>query len=128
MYWFSTDSVSSSEVSRYDLVLDATTKLLKHSTISSPSVIIFSGFNPSRGWKALDDGDDVNDKLSLELRYIAKKVVKVYANGSNGVFVLGRYRVLEVMFGVKKGFSAYVSAGSGSGGSIRRIQLMDMAY
>ncbi|GJV61095.1 hypothetical protein Tco_1467195 [Tanacetum coccineum] len=29
----------------------------------------------------LDDGDDANEKLSLELRYIAKKVVKVYANG-----------------------------------------------
>ncbi|GJT12826.1 putative nucleotidyltransferase, ribonuclease H [Tanacetum coccineum] len=36
------------------------------------------------GWKALDDGDDVNDKLSLELRYIAKKFVKVYANGVFG--------------------------------------------
>ncbi|GKE24155.1 hypothetical protein Tco_1435667, partial [Tanacetum coccineum] len=60
-------------------------------------------------------------------------VVKVYANGSKrGVWktpqVFGKYRVLEVMFGVKKGFPADVSAGSGSGGSIRRIQLMDMAY
>ncbi|GJZ64915.1 hypothetical protein Tco_0621611 [Tanacetum coccineum] len=81
------------------------------------------------GRKALDDGDDVNDKLSLELRYIAKKVVKVYENGSNGAFGKPRkYRDPKVMFWVKKGFSAYVSAGSGSGGSIRRIQLMDMTY
>nr|GEZ59914.1 hypothetical protein [Tanacetum cinerariifolium] len=81
-------------------------------------------------WKALDDGDDVNDTLSLELRYIAKKIVKLYANGSKrGVWktpqVSGKYQVLEVMFGVKKEFSADVSAGSGSGGSIRRIQLLD---
>ncbi|GKD73056.1 hypothetical protein Tco_1331338, partial [Tanacetum coccineum] len=31
------------------------------------------------------------------------------------------FRVKEVEFWVKKGFSAHVSAGSGSGGSIRRI-------
>nr|GEV47690.1 hypothetical protein [Tanacetum cinerariifolium] len=65
--------------------------------------------------QALDDGDDLNDKLSLELRYIAKKVVKVYANGSKrGVWktTQGKYQVLEVMFGVKMGFYA----GSGSGG------------
>ncbi|GKC40464.1 hypothetical protein Tco_1052848, partial [Tanacetum coccineum] len=68
-------------------------------------------------WKALDDGDDVNDKLSLELRYIAKKIVWVLE-------VFGKCRALEVMFGVKRGFSA----GSGSGGSIRRIQVMDTAY
>ncbi|GKE65909.1 hypothetical protein Tco_1520070, partial [Tanacetum coccineum] len=38
------------------------------------------------------------------------------------------YRVLEVVFWVKKGNSAHVYAGSGSGGSIRRVQSMDMAY
>ncbi|GJV40432.1 hypothetical protein Tco_1418872 [Tanacetum coccineum] len=38
------------------------------------------------------------------------------------------YRVLEVVFWVKKGNSAHVYAGSGSGGSIRRVQSMDTAY
>ncbi|GJZ51952.1 hypothetical protein Tco_0606467, partial [Tanacetum coccineum] len=37
------------------------------------------------------------------------------------VFV--KFRVKEVMFWVKKGSSVHVSAGSGCGGSIRRIQL-----
>nr|GEV57487.1 hypothetical protein [Tanacetum cinerariifolium] len=58
---------------------------------------------------SMDDGDDVNDKLNLELRYIAKKVVKVYANG------------------LKRGVWK-TPQGSGSSGSIRRIQLMDMAH
>nr|GEV92306.1 hypothetical protein [Tanacetum cinerariifolium] len=72
----------------------------------------------------MDDGDDVNDKLSLELR-----LLKCLQMGQNGVFGKHRkYQDLEVMFGVKKGFSAYANVGSGSGGSIWRIQLMDMAY
>ncbi|GKB67457.1 deoxyhypusine synthase isoform X2 [Tanacetum coccineum] len=37
-------------------------------------------------------------------------------------------KVKEVEFWVKKGFSAHVSTGSGSGGSIWRIQVLDMAY
>ncbi|GKD41746.1 hypothetical protein Tco_1261953 [Tanacetum coccineum] len=80
-------------------------------------------FNSS-GWKSLDDGDDANEKLSLELR-----LLKCMQMGQNRVFGKPRkYRVLEVMFGVKKGFPADVSTGSRTGGSIQRIQLMDMAY
>nr|GEU37604.1 hypothetical protein [Tanacetum cinerariifolium] len=59
--------------------------------------------------ESMDDGDDVNYKLSLELRYIAKKVVKVYVNGSKrGVW--------------------QTPQGFGSVGSIRLIQYMNMAY
>nr|GEZ14749.1 hypothetical protein [Tanacetum cinerariifolium] len=41
--------------------------------------------------------------------------------------VLGRFGLRKSRLG-QKGFSAHVSTSSGSGGLIRRIQLMDMAY
>ncbi|GJZ27107.1 putative reverse transcriptase domain-containing protein [Tanacetum coccineum] len=63
---------------------------------------------------------------------MVKNVIQVFCmkRVQTGVWKTPRvkYRVPEVVFWVKKGFSAYVSAGSGSGGSIRCIQLMDMVY
>ncbi|GJU08720.1 hypothetical protein Tco_1125150 [Tanacetum coccineum] len=97
------------------------------------------------GWKALDDGDDVIGKLSLDSRYICvealddgddvigklsldSRCMKHLANVWELRFGLRLvldylakevYRVLEVVFWVKKGFSAHVSGGSGSVGPIR---------
>ncbi|GJS84204.1 hypothetical protein Tco_0750745 [Tanacetum coccineum] len=67
--------------------------------------------------EASEDDDDVLDKPSLELRFF-QEVLEV----------LAKSRVNMVVLWVKRGFSAAVSEGSGSEGSIRRIQVMDMAY
>ncbi|GJR47786.1 hypothetical protein Tco_1315889 [Tanacetum coccineum] len=62
----------------------------------------------------------------IEIR-IRRICVIEYANGLK--HVIGKpCKVNEVMFWVKKRLSAHVSAGSGSGGLIWRIQLMDAAY
>ncbi|GKD36641.1 hypothetical protein Tco_1252150, partial [Tanacetum coccineum] len=65
---------------------------------------------------ALDGDDDVLDVLSFGAKVSSSKEDKAIGKRS--------FRVKEVKFWVKKGFSA----GSGSGGSIRRIQVLDMAY
>ncbi|GJW85795.1 hypothetical protein Tco_0158940 [Tanacetum coccineum] len=64
------------------------------------------------GWKALDDGDDVIDKLSLNLRL--KCFVGSYNEGK-----LGLRRRIEMRN--RRGFSAHVYVGSGSDGPLRRI-------
>nr|GEY91544.1 hypothetical protein [Tanacetum cinerariifolium] len=76
---------------------------------------------------ALDGDDDVFDVVRCKGNKVLNKGLEV---GSKRYIleVLVKYKVLEVMFWVKKGFSAYVSAAFEYGGSIRRIQLMDMAY
>ncbi|GKC09880.1 putative ABC-type xenobiotic transporter, partial [Tanacetum coccineum] len=61
-------------------------------------------------WKALDDGDGVIDKVSLDSRFLQRRCVVVYANGSKQVF--GKPH---------EGLSTYVSTNSGSNGPIWRI-------
>nr|GEX46822.1 hypothetical protein [Tanacetum cinerariifolium] len=69
-----------------------------------------------KGRIAWNGDDDVLDILGLDSR-----LLMCMQMGQIRVFGKPRkYRVLEVMFRVKKGFYADVSVGSGSGGSIRR--------
>ncbi|GJS52468.1 gypsy/ty3 retroelement polyprotein [Tanacetum coccineum] len=62
-------------VSGYDPVLDATTKLLKHLTASSPSVVLFSGFSPPRVLTKLDSTKSSHGSTKLNQQY---KVVEAF--------------------------------------------------
>ncbi|GKC70730.1 hypothetical protein Tco_1116613 [Tanacetum coccineum] len=89
---------------------------------------VLGGYGVSISWirqsVAWNGDDDVLDILGLDSRFNVKKVScgSKYRYGSSGVGKIELfYRVLEVVFWVKKCFSAPVSAGSESDGPIRRI-------
>ncbi|GJX21109.1 hypothetical protein Tco_0223786 [Tanacetum coccineum] len=78
-------------------------------------------YNCGLGRIALDSDDDVLDVLRFRAKISSFKEDKEIESFS-------LFRVKEVEFWVKKGFSAHVSSVFGSGGSIRRIQVLDMGY
>ncbi|GJU74903.1 hypothetical protein Tco_1266308 [Tanacetum coccineum] len=68
---------------------------------------------------------------SVSMSAVSGRIARIEDNDDNAMLIgmdSRLFRVKEVGFWVKKGFSAHVSTGPRSGGSIRRIQVLDMAY
>ncbi|GJZ10824.1 hypothetical protein Tco_0545583 [Tanacetum coccineum] len=77
--------------------------------------------NVNMNIEASEDDDGVLDKLSIELRFKAMKVKHLNKGAELEAWKKGKYLEYESKVLGQNGFSAYVSAGSGSDGPIWRI-------